>query len=72
MTSGTAHALKEKIRALGRGLGFDALGFAGIELKKEEAGLQAWLAAGFHGEMDYMARHGTKRSRPAELVPGTV
>ena len=72
MTSGTAPALKEKIRALGRGLGFDALGFADIDLKKEEAGLQAWLAAGFHGEMDYMARHGTKRSRPAELVPGTV
>ena len=72
MTSGTAHALKEKLRTLGRGLGFDAIGFADIDLKKEEAGMQAWLAAGFHGEMDYMARHGTKRSRPAELVPGTV
>ena len=37
-----------------------------------EPGLQAWLAAGFHGSMDYMARHGLKRARPAELVPGTV
>ncbi|MGC3963708.1 MAG: tRNA epoxyqueuosine(34) reductase QueG [Rhodocyclaceae bacterium] len=53
-------------------LGFDAIGFAGIDLPEAEAGLDAWLAAGFHGDMDYMARHGSKRTRPAELVPGTV
>ena len=44
----------------------------GIDLQDAEAGLQAWLAAGFHGSMDYMASHGMKRARPAELVPGTV
>jgi epoxyqueuosine reductase len=45
---------------------------AAVDLAEAEARLQAWLAAGFHGEMDYMARHGLKRSRPAELAPGTV
>lgn len=45
---------------------------AGIDLASAEPGLQAWLAAGFHGRMDYMAAHGLKRARPAELVPGTV
>lgn len=64
-------ALKEKIRAWGRALGFDAVGFAGIDLGEAEAGLFGWLAAGCHGEMDYMAAHGTKRTRPAELVPAT-
>jgi epoxyqueuosine reductase len=63
--------LKEKIRGWGRELGFAAVGFAGIDLGSAEAGLLDWLAAGCHGEMDYMARHGTKRSRPAELLPGT-
>ena len=64
--------LKARIRSLGIGLGFDAIGFAGIELGAAETGLAAWLAAGHHGEMDYMARHGSARTRPAELVPGTV
>ena len=45
---------------------------AGIDLSSAEPGLEAWLAAGFHGSMDYMARHGLKRARPAELVPGTA
>ena len=45
---------------------------SGIDLGSAEPGLQAWLAAGFHGEMAYMASHGLKRARPAELVPGTV
>jgi len=65
-------ALKGRIRARGLALGFDAVGFAGIDLATAEAGLAAWLAAGFHGEMDYMSRHGATRARPAELVPGTV
>jgi epoxyqueuosine reductase len=64
--------LVKDIRQWGEELGFDAIGIAGIELPEEEHALQAWLAAGFHGEMDYMARHGTKRTRPAELVPGTI
>jgi len=45
---------------------------SGIDLSSAEPGLQAWLAAGFHGEMAYMAAHGMKRARPAELLPGTV
>ena len=64
-------ALKERIRDWGQELGFSAIGFAGVDLGNAEQGLQDWLAAGYHGTMDYMARHGTKRARPAELVPGT-
>ena len=64
--------LATQIRRWGRELGFDAIGIAGTALDAAETELQAWLAAGFHGEMDYMASHGTKRSRPAELVPDTV
>jgi epoxyqueuosine reductase len=64
--------LAARIRLWGRELGFDAIGFADTALDAAEAELQAWLDAGFHGEMDYMASHGVKRSRPAELVPGTV
>jgi epoxyqueuosine reductase len=64
--------LAQQIRQWGRELGFAAVGIADGDLGAAEAGLQAWLAQGFHGEMDYMAVHGTKRSRPAELVPGTV
>ncbi|MBI5938154.1 MAG: tRNA epoxyqueuosine(34) reductase QueG [Betaproteobacteria bacterium] len=63
--------LKAAIRAWGRELGFDAIGFAGIELGAAEARLADWLAKGYHGDMDYMARHGGKRARPAELLPGT-
>jgi epoxyqueuosine reductase len=44
----------------------------GIDLAAAEPGLTAWLAAGFHGSMAYMAAHGLKRARPADLVPGTV
>ena len=61
-----------QIKHWGGELGFTAVGIADGELSAGEAGLQAWLERGFHGEMDYMAAHGVKRSRPAELVPGTV
>jgi epoxyqueuosine reductase len=64
--------LAASIRAWGRELGFGAVGIADVDLGAAEAGLAAWLAAGFHGEMDYMARHGARRARPAELLPGTV
>ncbi|WP_295641623.1 tRNA epoxyqueuosine(34) reductase QueG [uncultured Methylibium sp.] len=53
-------------------LGFSQIGVAGVDLHEAEPGLLAWLQQGFHGQMDYMARHGLKRARPAELVPGTV
>ena len=65
-------ALAQDIKAWGRELGFGQVGIADTQLDQAEAGLQAWLDAGMHGEMDYMASHGTKRSRPAELVPGTL
>ena len=65
-------ALLERIRRWGREFGFGAIGVAGIDLGDAEDGLEAWLQAGFHGEMDYMSRHGMKRARPAELVPGTL
>jgi len=55
-----------------RELGFSQIGVAGVDLSAAEEGLMQWLAQGFHGEMHYMASHGTRRARPAELVPGTV
>jgi len=60
------------IRSQARQLGFSQIGVAGVDLTSAEPGLQAWLAAGFHGDMGYMAAHGLKRARPAELLPGTV
>src|SRR5436190_6532445 len=64
--------LEERIRQWGRDLGFDAVAIAGTQLDAEEARLMEWLGRGMHGEMDYMARHGARRARPAELVPGTM
>jgi epoxyqueuosine reductase len=66
------HALAADIRRWGAELGFQQVGISGIELAADEARLLNWLDAGYHGEMDYMARHGAKRSRPAELEPGTL
>jgi len=60
------------INAWARELGFSQIGVAGIDLSSAEPGLRQWLDNGFHGEMDYMAAHGMRRARPAELVPGTV
>lgn len=60
------------LRAWARELGFSQIGVADIDLRSAEPGLQAWLAAGFHGSMHYMQAHGLKRARPAELVPGTL
>src|SRR3569832_464910 len=64
--------LARDIKRWGGELGFQQIGVADTELSSHEAHLQRWLNAGHHGEMDYMARHGSKRSRPAELVPETV
>lgn len=61
-----------RIKALAREAGFQRCGIAGIELGADEAYLRDWLANGLYGSMDWMARHGDKRSRPAELVPGTL
>jgi len=65
-------ALRARLEAIAAELGFDQLGVAGVELPADEANLGRWLAENRHGEMRYMARHGSKRSRPAELVPGTL
>ena len=64
--------LTADIKAWGQALGFQAVGISDIQLDVQEARLRQWLAEGRHGRMDYMARHGDKRSRPAELEPGTV
>jgi epoxyqueuosine reductase len=64
--------IEERVKRWGRELGFDAVAISGTELDREEARLVEWLGRGWHGEMDYMARHGTRRARPAELVPGTL
>jgi len=53
-------------------LGFAAIGVASIEIPEDERHLLRWLNEGFHGEMDYMERHGVMRSRPQQLAPGTV
>ncbi len=64
--------LAARIKAWGRELGFQAVGIAGVSLPLAEQRLADWLNMGWHGEMDYMARHGSARSRPAELVAGTL
>jgi epoxyqueuosine reductase len=65
-------AVALRIKALARESGFQRCGIAGVELGEDEAHLRDWLAQGLYGSMDWMARHGDKRSRPAQLVPGTL
>jgi epoxyqueuosine reductase len=65
-------AFMARLRAWALELGFSQIGVADVNLCTAEPGLLAWLEAGFHGEMGYMAQHGLKRARPAELQPGTV
>ena len=65
-------ALARQIKTWGMKLGFQQVGITDTDLDADEAHLVNWLAAGRHGEMGYMQRHGTRRSRPRELVPGTV
>lgn len=67
-----AEQLVTRIQQWGRELAFSQIGVTGVDLSSAEPGLNAWLEAGFHGSMDYMQRHGLKRARPSELVPGTV
>ncbi|SHE92902.1 tRNA epoxyqueuosine(34) reductase QueG [Thermomonas hydrothermalis] len=72
MDTPTPAALADRIRTLARAAGFQRVGISGIELDDDEAHLRDWLAQGLYGSMDWMARHGTLRARPAELVPGTI
>ncbi len=64
--------LARSVKAWGREFGFQGVAIADTDLSNAETHLAAWLDRGWHGEMDYMARHGTRRTRPAELVPGTL
>jgi epoxyqueuosine reductase len=63
--------LLSNIRQWARELGFQQLGVTNVDLGEHAGYLQKWLDAGYHGSMDYMARHGSKRSHPDQLVPGT-
>jgi epoxyqueuosine reductase len=65
-------ALASRIRDWGRELGFASVGISGVDLGEAEVRLMDWLAAGRHGALHYMERHGATRARPAELVPGTA
>jgi len=65
-------SLMDKLSIWAQSFGFQKLGVSNIDLSKAEIQLSTWLKAGFHGEMDYMAKHGTMRTRPEELLPNTV
>ena len=64
--------LAHRVRTLARELGFQRCDISGIALDEDEAHLRDWLANGLYGSMEWMARHGDKRSRPDELIPGTL
>jgi epoxyqueuosine reductase len=66
------HKLTQQIRAWGAQLGFQQIGIAPVELDREAPRLQQWLDRQYHGDMDYMHKHGSKRTHPEELVPGTL
>jgi epoxyqueuosine reductase len=72
LTTDNPENLVQKIRAWATELGFQQMGITGVDLGEHEGYLQKWLDAGYHGSMEYMARHGNKRTRPDELVPGTL
>lgn len=64
--------LADLIKAWSFELGFQQCGISGVDLSQDEEWLQSWLNKHYHGEMHYMAKHGTRRSRPEELEPGTL
>lgn len=66
------NSLVDDIRRWGNELGFQQIGISGIDLELAGSQLRAWLDEGFHGQMQYMDRHGSKRSHPEQLLPGTV
>jgi epoxyqueuosine reductase len=70
--NGGGEELLAQLRTWATECGFSQIGVADVDLTSAEPGFSAWLAAGFHGSMHYMAAHGMKRARPAELIPGTV
>ncbi|WNC68394.1 tRNA epoxyqueuosine(34) reductase QueG [Thalassotalea nanhaiensis] len=64
--------LAEKIKLWAIELGFSDIGICDVDLKSHEKALSKWLEQGYHGNMDYMARHDLMRARPSELLPGTL
>ena len=72
MSTPDYNALAARIRALAHAAGFQRVGITGVELKQDEAHLLDWLGQQLHGSMEWMARHGALRARPAELLPGTI
>ncbi|MDU5474612.1 MULTISPECIES: tRNA epoxyqueuosine(34) reductase QueG [Pantoea] len=66
------HQLAQQIKQWGKDLGFQQVGITDTDLSAEEPRLQAWLDKQYHGEMEWMARHGMMRARPHELLPGTL
>lgn len=64
--------ITNNIKEWGLALGFQQVGITDTDLSQYEQRFLDWLAKGFHGEMDYMQKHGSKRSQPAELIPGTL
>jgi epoxyqueuosine reductase len=72
LTTNDLTTLAADIKSWGSALGFAEIGITDTDLAKAEAYHQAWIENGYHGDMDYMAKHGTKRTRPAELVPNTL
>ena len=64
--------LANNIKQWGQALGFQQIGITDTDLTQYEQRFADWLAQGLHGSMDYMSKHGRKRSRPAELIPNTI
>lgn len=67
----TLTSIRSQLEQWAQELGFQQLGIAGVDLHQHEGYLQKWLDAGYQGDMHYMNRHGRKRTRPDELIPGT-
>ena len=72
MSTPDYNALAARIRALAHAAGFQRVGITGVELRQDEAHLLDWLGQQLYGSMEWMARHGALRARPAELLPGTI
>ena len=84
MITGMSHAARDRVGSVdfemlaaavkgwGRELGFQAIGISDVDLSEAEPRFAEWLARGYAGELDYMRKHGAKRTRPGELVPGTL
>lgn len=72
LSSQALHDMAQKIKRWGEELGFQQVAISDVDLGEHETHLQNWLKNNYHGDMDYMERHGNKRSRPAELEPGTL